>query len=72
MVSDGREVAEASILPIDVVDTTGDGDSFIAGFIAARVTGNPLRVCLEVARQAAAATCIHIGGFRQVPAALKG
>lgn len=72
MVSDGREAVEISILPIHVVDTTGAGDSFIAGFIAARMTGNPLRVCLEAARQAAAATCTHIGGFRQVPVALKG
>ena len=70
MASDGREVVGTDILPIDVVDTTGAGDSFIAGFIAAKVKGNPLQVCLEVARQAAAATCTHIGGFRQVPMAL--
>jgi len=67
MASDGREAVGTSILPVDVVDTTGAGDSFIAGFVSAHLKGDPLGACLEAARRAAAETCTHIGGFRQVP-----
>lgn len=63
----GEESAEASITPVAVVDTTGAGDSFIAGFLAAFVTGIPLTGCLEAGRDRAAITCTHVGGFPQQP-----
>lgn len=62
---DGSEAAETGIRPVDVVDTTGAGDSFIAGFLAARRQRRPLRTCLEAGRDAAAFTCTHLGGFPQ-------
>ncbi|RVQ60562.1 PfkB family carbohydrate kinase [Sinorhizobium medicae] len=65
--SDGAEVASAGIRPVEVVDTTGAGDSFIAGFIAARLEGYRLAECLEAGRDLAANTCKHVGGFPQNP-----
>jgi fructoselysine 6-kinase len=70
LASDGSATARAGILPIDVVDTLGAGDSFIAGFIHARLAGCSLQHCLEAGRDAAAPTCLHLGGFRQEPANL--
>lgn len=62
---DGSQAAETGIRPVDVVDTTGAGDSFIAGFLAARRQSRPLQTCLEMGRDAAAFTCTHLGGFLQ-------
>jgi fructoselysine 6-kinase len=56
---------ETSIRPVEVVDTTGAGDSFIAGFISGHAAGKDLRTCLEVGRDTAAETCRHVGGFPQ-------
>jgi len=63
----GGERAEASITPVEVVDTTGAGDSFIAGFLGAFLAGAPLASCLEAGRDRAALTCAHVGGFPQQP-----
>lgn len=67
VVSDGRVRFAVGIRPVEVVDTTGAGDSFIAGFLAARIAGRPLPECLEIGRDQAAATCMHVGGFPQEP-----
>ncbi len=68
--SDGTQTATMGIAPIEVVDTTGAGDSFIAGFLSAHISGLPLEQCLETGRDRAALTCGHVGGFPQVPAPL--
>jgi fructoselysine 6-kinase len=65
--SDGRHYAETGIAPVEVVDTTGAGDTFIAGFIDAYLRGQSLLACLEAGRDAAASTCRHFGGFPQQP-----
>jgi fructoselysine 6-kinase len=65
LASDGVDRVEIGIRPVDVVDTTGAGDSFIAGFLSARVDGQPLLRCLEAGRDQAALTCTHVGGFPQ-------
>ena len=65
--SDGLVRAETGVVPVTVTDTTGAGDSFIAGFIAARLVGKNLQGCLEEGRDQAALACTHLGGFRQVP-----
>ncbi|WP_037388035.1 PfkB family carbohydrate kinase [Sinorhizobium americanum] len=67
LASDGREHASTGIRPVEVVDTTGAGDSFIAGFIAARMEGRSLAECLQAGRDLASLTCTHIGGFPQAP-----
>ncbi|KQV41474.1 MULTISPECIES: PfkB family carbohydrate kinase [unclassified Rhizobium] len=65
LVSDGTDRFEAGIKPVEVVDTTGAGDSFIAGFLAARIAGRSLPECLTAGRDQAAFTCTHVGGFPQ-------
>ncbi|WP_026615139.1 PfkB family carbohydrate kinase [Ensifer aridi] len=67
LASDGATCAAAGIRPVQVVDTTGAGDSFIAGFIAAHIAGEPLAECLHAGRDLAALTCTHVGGFPQDP-----
>ncbi|MEF2072462.1 PfkB family carbohydrate kinase [Consotaella aegiceratis] len=65
--TDGVIVAETGILPVEISDTTGAGDTFAAGFIARRLSGGSLQQCLEAGRDAAALTCTHFGGFPQTP-----
>ena len=64
----GSEIAKTGIRPVEVFDTTGAGDSFIAGFLSALVRGLHLQACLEAGRDAAAITCTHFGGFPQMEA----
>ena len=67
LATDGRETVSTTIRTVEVVDTTGAGDSFIAGFLSARSKGLGLQACLEAGREVAAVTCTHVGGFRQEP-----
>ncbi len=54
-------------LPTKLVDTTGAGDSFIAGFIAARLEGSRIPEALRAGAEYASATCGHLGGWPQCP-----
>ncbi len=68
--TDGSVTARMDVRPVEVVDTLGAGDTFIAGFLAARLGGADLPACLAAGRDAAAATCNHLGGFPQAPGML--
>jgi sugar/nucleoside kinase (ribokinase family) len=60
-VEGGRRV-EIPAAPVErVVDTTGAGDLFAAGFIAARCRGHGLELCLEAGSLAAAEVISHFG-----------
>ncbi|WP_230531484.1 PfkB family carbohydrate kinase [Microvirga roseola] len=63
--SDGTGVESVGVRTLDAVDTTGAGDSFIAGFISEYVFGKDLQTCLAKGRDVAAETCRHVGGFPQ-------
>jgi fructoselysine 6-kinase len=63
----GTAKARTGITPVDVVDTTGAGDSFIAGFLSAYISGGSLQEAIECGRDQAALTCAHVGGFPQEP-----
>jgi sugar/nucleoside kinase (ribokinase family) len=59
---EGGERAEVAAAPVArVVDTTGAGDLFAAGFLAARCRGAPLRRCLDAGSLAAAEVISHFG-----------
>ena len=60
-VSNG-EHAEVAAEPIEeVVDTTGAGDLFAAGFLYGHVRGEPLQTCLRMGAIAAAEVISHYG-----------
>ena len=60
-VEDGRR-AQIAAVPVErVVDTTGAGDLFAAGFLAARCRGHALQRCLEAGALAAAEIISHFG-----------
>lgn len=46
----------------NVVDTTGAGDNFVAGFIAGILKGGSLKDCAEMGLRQAAAAITHAGG----------
>jgi sugar/nucleoside kinase (ribokinase family) len=51
LLSEGGELSHIPARPIKVVDATGAGDSFWAGFLVALLDGNPLRRCALFARE---------------------
>lgn len=63
--SDGNSVISISASSIAPVDTTGAGDSFIAGFLSAYKNNQDLETSLKSGRNLATATCLHVGGFPQ-------
>lgn len=59
---DGGDRIEVGAAPVEqVVDTTGAGDLFAAGFLAARCRGRDTRQCLEIGAIAAAEVISHFG-----------
>lgn len=49
--------------PVQVVDATGAGDSFDAGFLAGWLDKRPLRECLQLGAACGAMTATTLGGF---------
>jgi ribokinase len=54
-------------MPIDSIDSTGAGDSFDAGFVAAWLEGRPLRDCLRFAAACGALSTRAAGGVDAQP-----
>lgn len=59
--TNGRESARFPSLAAKVVDTTGAGDAFDAGFLFGRLRGHPLRECALLG-SLAAASCVALPG----------
>jgi fructoselysine 6-kinase len=62
---DGRTWATQPADSTTVVDTTGAGDSYIAGFLGAFAEGEDLQSCMRAGSATAARTCQHWGGWPQ-------
>ena len=69
---DGARSLRMPALPVDPVDTTGAGDSFIAGFLSVHAAGGDLAAALAAGASAARLTCLHPGGFPQQAIDLAG
>ncbi|QIG48049.1 fructoselysine 6-kinase [Nordella sp. HKS 07] len=61
----GDDIVSGEALPVAVSDTTGAGDSFIAGFLSAHLNDLPITQCLARGHREAARTCQFFGGFIQ-------
>ncbi|HEX9123055.1 MAG TPA: sugar kinase [Actinomycetota bacterium] len=63
----GGEVVRSESIPADVVDTTGAGDSFDAGFLAGRLAGWTLDRCLALAVSCGSLSTRAAGGTAAQP-----
>jgi sugar/nucleoside kinase (ribokinase family) len=66
----GAAIAIAAAPPRRTVDTTGCGDTFLAAYLARRLTSDDLRECGEFAAAAAALNIEAFGAFRGTAAAI--
>ena len=60
---DGSEFLSQGIVEATVVDTLGAGDGFIAGFLMARLQGQPIRTALSRGAECAGQVCSYRGAF---------
>jgi hypothetical protein len=60
------ETAYAPALPVQPLDTTGAGDTFDAGFVAARLEGKPLTECLQWGNIVGGLSTLGAGGTGRV------
>ena len=58
----GEERLALPAVPVRAVDTTGAGDNFVAGFLAALLDGQAFRACCEAGLSAAARSIVRLGG----------
>ena len=63
----GDELVHVEAVPVDVVDTTGAGDSFDAGFLAGRLQGWPIKRCLQLAVACGSLSTRAAGGIAAQP-----
>lgn len=61
----GGRIFRAEAPGISPIDTTGAGDAYIAGFLAARLNGADVPMAMAAGHACAAACCGHPGGFPQ-------
>jgi sugar/nucleoside kinase (ribokinase family) len=63
----GDQVVRSEAIPIDVVETTGAGATFAAGFVAGRLRGWSLERCLALAVTCASLSTRAVGGTAAQP-----
>jgi sugar/nucleoside kinase (ribokinase family) len=67
VVVSGDDVIEIRAAPATVVDTTGAGDAYAAGFLYGLTRGKSWTACAELGSVAAAEVIGHVGARRQKP-----
>ena len=60
---DGERFVAQGIIPVQIADTMGAGDSFIAGFAAAWLEGRPLPECMLSGAKSSAVTLQYPGAW---------
>ena len=60
---DGHQFYEYGIIPCEVIDTLGAGDSYVAGFIAAMLEGKEIIQCMENGAKQASITIQYKGAW---------
>ncbi|MCJ7730996.1 PfkB family carbohydrate kinase [Candidatus Bathyarchaeota archaeon] len=63
MVYDGDKLYTGKAIPVEVVDTLGAGDSYIAAFLCSRLKGKTIQESIEEGHRAATDTCKRLGGW---------
>ena len=64
LVYDGTDFYTYGIVPCEVVDTMGAGDSYIAGFLMAWLEKQPIQVCMEAGARNSAVTISYSGAWK--------
>lgn len=65
-VIDGQTIEEPAVR-VSVVDTVGAGDAFVAGYLAARLSGGSARARVHQGVTAGAFACLHAGDWEGLP-----
>jgi len=63
LVYDGEKMHRGRAYPVEVVDTLGAGDSWIAAFLCSRLKGENMEESIENGHRAAAETCRRLGAW---------
>jgi sugar/nucleoside kinase (ribokinase family) len=63
----GKQTWHAPALPVEVVDTTGAGDAFNAGFLAGMLKGEPIETCLRYGTICGGLSTTQRGGASAAP-----
>jgi len=63
MVYDGENIYRGEAMPVEVVDTLGAGDSYIAGFLVSYLKGDTLQESIKKGHIAAREICKRLGGW---------
>lgn len=48
LVKSGKKIARAGVIPVNLIDTTGAGDLYAAGFLFGYIQGMPLEKCAHI------------------------
>jgi fructoselysine 6-kinase len=67
MVYDGNKMYKGEALPVEVVDTLGAGDSYIAAFLISHIKGDTIPESIKKGHQAAKEICKRLGGWGGEP-----
>ena len=63
LVYDGEELYRGEASSVEVVDTLGAGDGYIAGFLCARLWGEPIQKAILKGHEAARNICTRLGAW---------